>query len=87
MILWDKKFISKMQDILINEMLVIPARIRDGLFKLSDILLGYRFEYLRAPEDLPEVGLTPKELVWQEGHIKLYRYKKMTDVQKNHLYL
>jgi len=82
MILWDKKFISKMQDILINEMLVIPARIRDGSFKLSDILPGYRFEYLRAPEDLPEVGLTPKELVWQEGHIKLYRYKKMTDVQK-----
>jgi len=82
MILWDKKFISKMQDILINEMLVIPARIRDGSFKLSDILPGYRFEYLKAPEDLPEVGLTPKELVWQEGHIKLYRYKKMTDVQK-----
>jgi polyhydroxyalkanoate synthase len=77
----DKKFVSKLQDILINEMLVIPARIRDGSFKLEDMTPGYRFEYLIAPEDLPEVGLTPKEVVWQEGHVKLYHYKAMSKQQ------
>lgn len=83
MFFFDKKFVSKMQDIFINEMLVIPARFRDGSFKMEDMIPGYRFEYLMAPEDLPPVGMTEKETVWQEGHVKLYRYKSQTpDVAK-----
>lgn len=75
MFLFDKKFVSKMQDIFINEMMVIPARFRDGSFRMEDLIPGYRFEYLMAPEDLPPVGMTEKETVWEEGHVKLYRYK------------
>ncbi|OHD07979.1 MAG: hypothetical protein A2Y41_13805 [Spirochaetes bacterium GWB1_36_13] len=75
MFLMDKKFVSKIQDIFIHEMTVIPSRIRDGSFKMEDMVPGYRWEYLIAPEDLPQVSLTPKETVWEEGHVKLYRYK------------
>ncbi len=81
MFLLDKKFIAKMQDIFINELMVIPSRIRDGSFKLEDLVPGYRFEYLVAPEDLPKVGITPKELVWKEGHISLFRYNSLTEKQ------
>lgn len=79
MFLYDKKFVSKMQDIFINEMMVIPSRIRDGSFKMEDMVPGYRFEYLMDPNDLPDVGLSEKEVVWQEGHVKLYRYKSLVE--------
>jgi len=82
MFLLDKKFVSKIQDILIHEWTVIPSRIRDGSFKLEDMTPGYRFEYLIAPEDLPQVGITPKEEVWREGHVVLYRYKAQVPADK-----
>lgn len=77
----DKQFVSKMQDIFINEMMVFPARVRDGSYHIEDLTPGYRFEYNIAPEDLPDVGVSPKELVWQEGHVKLFRYKSMSKTQ------
>lgn len=82
MFLLDKKFVSKIQDILIHEWTVIPSRIRDGSFKLEDMTPGYRFEYLIAPEDLPQVGITPREEVWREGHVALFRYKAQVSADK-----
>lgn len=70
-----------MQDIFINEMMVIPARFRDGSYKMEDLVPGYRFEYLVAPEDLPQVATTPKEVVFEEGHVRLFRYKSQTPSQ------
>jgi polyhydroxyalkanoate synthase len=67
------EFMEKMREVFIHELSVIPSRIKD-----SKGLTDYRFEYLMDPDDLPEVGTTPKEIIYKDNKMHLYRYKSKT---------
>ncbi len=78
---FEDAIIEKMQEIFIHELTVMPARIKESSGIISD-LPDYRFEYLMDPEDLPPVGLTPKDVIHEDNKMKLYRYK--SDVPKKY---
>ncbi len=78
---YDQAFIDKMQEILIHEMNVLPSRIKDSSGFSGD-MPDFRFEYLMDPDELPEVGLTPKDIIHEDNKMKLYRYK--SDVPKKY---
>lgn len=79
---WDvfEFFGKKIGEVFVHEMSVIPARLKYSSF--MDLLPSYRFEMMMDPEDLPETGLTPYEEVWQEGTVKLRRYKTDDKITK-----
>src|SRR5262245_52357895 len=42
---------------------------------LLTVINGRRHQQGLPPLDWPKVGTTPRELVWQEGPTRLYRYR------------
>ena len=46
------------------------GRTVDRLLRSSDIVMG---------RDEPDVGLTPKDVVYSQGTLRLYRYRPMVD--------
>ncbi len=67
-----KTFSEKFTNVLIHELKTIPARLKHTTW--MDLLPSYRFEMLIDPEELPKVGLTPYEEVFEENGIVLRRY-------------
>lgn len=77
----DEVFVEQMKEIFLHELNVMPARLKDSKGIFSD-MPDYRFEYLIDPDELPEVGLTPKDVLYEDNKMKLYRYK--SDIKKKY---
>ncbi len=73
-------FTEKLTNVLLHELKTIPARLKHTTW--MDFLPSYRFEILIDPEDLPQVGLTPYEEVYEENGIVLRRYKTDDKITK-----
>ena len=67
---FDKAIADKLSEVILHELQTVPARLKN-----SQGLMDYRFEYLIDPSELPEAGLTPKEIIHEDNKMKLYHYK------------
>lgn len=65
-------FANRLSTVMLHELKTIPARLKHTSW--MDVIPSYRFEMLIDPDELPSVGLTPFETVYEENSIKVRRY-------------